>query len=216
MDESGDLDFSSKGSKYFLFTAVVMERPFNNIYAELENYRCELLEFAIDNPVKKQKMHYFHAFDDNKYIKERVYKIIADNSGQLNAYCIKIEKAKTHPKLQNDKQFYVKFLNSIIKYIAKIYSDFDGMVIITDTPPIRHDKKILTKAIKEIIADISNIKHIYYQHPSCSHIGLQLADYITYAIHKKVHHNRLSEYELINQCIKSEFDIFRNGTRYFY
>ncbi len=79
LDESGDLDFSEKGSRYFLYTAIVMEPPFSSIYQDIENYKCELLEFAINNKVKKEKMHYFHAAEDNKFIRDRVYGIISNN-----------------------------------------------------------------------------------------------------------------------------------------
>jgi|GEM_PF-6578494 len=63
------------------------------------------------------------------------------------------------------------------------------------TPPVRQDKKIITKAVKETISSISSVKHAFHQHPSCSHMGLQIADYISYAIHGKLHLGKLDEYQ---------------------
>ncbi len=216
LDESGDLNFSAKGSKFFMYTAVVMQKPFDGLYSAIENYKCKVMEFAIDNQIKKAKLHYFHAFDDNKYIRSGVYRLITEHLSNLSAYCIKVEKAKTHPLLQNDVKFYNKFLPMLIKYIAKTYSGYDRMIVITDTPPVRQDKEIITKAVKETISSISKVKYAFHQHPSCSHIGLQIADYISYAIHEKLNRDKLENYDLIRDCIKSEFDVFKNGNEYYY
>jgi len=69
VDESGDMDFSIKGSKHYMFHFLVKKRPFN-LHAKISNYRYQLLERGLD-PSNTQRfdIEYFHAHKDNKYIK---------------------------------------------------------------------------------------------------------------------------------------------------
>ena len=43
VDEAGDMDFSSQGSKYYMFNFLVKQRPFR-VHEHIANYRYSLLE----------------------------------------------------------------------------------------------------------------------------------------------------------------------------
>lgn len=43
LDESGNLDFSASGTRYFVLTSVSMERPFS-MYDALDGYRYDCIE----------------------------------------------------------------------------------------------------------------------------------------------------------------------------
>jgi hypothetical protein len=53
LDEAGNLDFSSNGTKYFLLTSVTKERPFL-AYKEMTELKYDLVEQGLD-------IEYFHA-----------------------------------------------------------------------------------------------------------------------------------------------------------
>ena len=48
LDESGNLDFSDRGTRYFVLTSVSMVRPFR-IYDALDAYKCDCLEYGLEN-----------------------------------------------------------------------------------------------------------------------------------------------------------------------
>lgn len=53
-------------------------------------------------------------------------------------------------------------------------------------------------------------------HASASHTCLQAADYCNWAVYKKRTDNEIRLYSTIRRFVRSEFDILRRGTEYFY
>ena len=53
-------------------------------------------------------------------------------------------------------------------------------------------------------------------HRSRSHYGLQVADYCCWAVFRKWQREETEHYDRIRPAMRSEFDIFRSGTRYYY
>jgi hypothetical protein len=53
-------------------------------------------------------------------------------------------------------------------------------------------------------------------HDSKSNFGLQIADSLTWAVYRKWDRNDTRSYDLIRKFVRSEFDIFRTGTAFYY
>ena len=95
LDESGNLDFSAHGSRYFVLTSISMERPFPAVMS-MDAYKHDLLEYGLD-------LEYFHCYRDGKTVRHRVFELIASH---LDGMCIDylvVEKAKVEPVLQEDR-----------------------------------------------------------------------------------------------------------------
>ena len=75
LDEAGNLDFSHKGTRYFVLTSVSMRRPFP-IYGALNDYKHDCLEYGLD-------MEYFHCADDNRYVRDGVFNLIGEYLGGI-------------------------------------------------------------------------------------------------------------------------------------
>jgi hypothetical protein len=63
LDESGNLDFSSNGTRYFQFAGVIQERPFES-YKLLSELRYDLIEAGRD-------IQGFHATEDRQDVRNR-------------------------------------------------------------------------------------------------------------------------------------------------
>jgi Protein of unknown function (DUF3800) len=68
LDESGNLDFSSNGTRFFQIAGVIQERPFES-YRLLSELRYDLIEAGHD-------IQGFHATEDLQDIRNRVFAII--------------------------------------------------------------------------------------------------------------------------------------------
>ena len=68
LDEAGNLDFSSNGTRYFLLGALTKERPFN-AYKELTELKYDLVESGT-------ALEYFHAAQDRQAVRDSVFQII--------------------------------------------------------------------------------------------------------------------------------------------
>jgi len=91
LDEAGNFDFSSRGTRYFIFGAIVKERPFQ-AYQNLSQFQYDLIENGID-------IEYFHASEDKQNVRDGVFKIIQENITGVDFHPLILEKAKTFSTL---------------------------------------------------------------------------------------------------------------------
>jgi hypothetical protein len=212
LDEAGNFDFSSTGTRYFVLTSVAKERPFLT-YRELTELKYDLVE-------QKMDIEYFHASEDSQVVRTQVFDIIQKNLNGIRVDALIVEKNKTHPALQVEERFYPKMLGYLLKYVME-KQDF-GMVteviVFTDKIPIQRKRKAVEKAVKSILAEMlpKATRYRLLHHESKSNMDLQIADYCNWAVYRKWARGDKRSYNIIMQVIKTEFDIFQNGTTLYY
>jgi len=206
LDESGNFDFSGReGRQYFIITGLSVFRPFP-CFEELLEYRHDLWESG-------QEIEYFHANNDQPHVRKKVFEIICKQLGKLQADSIILEKRKTYPQLQKDRErFYKTFLGILLKYILKghTWHNIKDIVMIHDRLAPEKRKR-LSDAIKDALFfwadDVDGNYYINFIQSKASFL-LQIVDYINWAIARKWEYGDQSFYDLIQPCIKSERDIF--------
>lgn len=209
-DESGNLDFSTNGTKYYFFGALTTRNP-RVIGMPLDKLRYEILAQGLE-------IEYFHASEDRQIVRDQVFNCII-SSGEFEYDCVIIEKRKLNPILHSPEKFYPKFADYLLQYIFKRYIN-DGdeiIIIITDVIPVKKKRKAVEKAFKMYInRHLKNRKHLVLHHKSASHAGLQAADYCNWAIQRKWKNGDPRSYDIIKGFITSELDILKRGAQYFY
>jgi hypothetical protein len=214
LDEGGDLNFAPNGTRFFTMTCLSSYRPFvlDNDLVEL---RYNFIEESLD-------LEYFHASEDRQPTRDKVFATICSHISSFRVDSIIAEKRKTAPSLRTEIRFYPRILGWLIAYViqgvTKKNPPISDFIIITDQLPIKRKREAVEKAIKNILADKLPIG-IHYKllhHDSKSCCGLQIADYINWAIFRKWERKDSRSYKLIKAAIKSEFDLFRRGVKYWY
>ena len=213
LDEGGNFDFSKNGTKYFTITSVTITRPWK-FDEPLSLLKHKLLETGLD-------IEYFHASDDRQQTRNKVFNIITDHPSEPIIDSIIVEKSKTNPSLYDQKRFYPKILGYLLSYVISQnnISEYKGLVIVTDSIPVKKHKQAIEKAIKTTISSLmkSHAKpYVVVHHASKSSFCLQVADYCNWAIFRKWSSSDSRSYSLIKKYIKSEFDIFETGGMHYY
>jgi len=212
IDEAGDFNFSNTGTKYFVLTAASKTRPFT-WELPISSLKYDLIEFGLD-------IEYFHASEDRQPVRDRFFGKICEELNEMRIDSIVIEKRKTGLSLQVMETFYPMMVGYLLKYILdqRNISNYKGVVVLTDSLPVRKKREAIEKAIKMTVSKMlpPNKKYKVLHHASKSCIGLQVADYCNWAIFRKWERSDKRSYELIKTCIKSEFDIFAKGEMYYY
>jgi len=208
VDEAGDMDFSLKGSKHYMFNFLIKKRPFN-IHEYISNYRYSLLERNLD-PLNDTRLDIeaFHACEDNKYIKDEIFNIISTfDKESVKSYSYILEKPKVDPSKRQEKdKFYIDNLNfAIHKLLDKLNID-KNFVVITDRLPVLKNKNkqvsALKKGIKEYIKSNNlNIRYDIFHHCSASSVNLQIVDYISWAVFRKYERNQDIYYKRIEKYL---------------
>lgn len=215
LDEGGNFDFSRTGSKYFTLTCVSLYRPFA-LHTALDTYKYNLIEHRIKPRIE---MEYFHCADDNRYVREKVFSMLETSVPPGSVDSVIVEKCKTGPALQPPEKFYPKMLGYLLRYaVDKASRGVGEVLVITDSLPVAKKRNAIEKAVKVTLADMlpEGTPYRVMHHSSRAHYGLQVADYFNWAIYRKWEHGDESSHAKIKPQIRSEFDIFRTGSRYYY
>ncbi len=219
VDEAGDFDFSSKGSKHYMFTFLAKRRPFN-LHEYIANYRYSLLERNLDPLIDKRlDIEAFHACEDNNYIKNELFNIISTfDENSVKAYSYILEKPKVLPEKRNQKdKFYIDNLSFAIQKLLDELKIDKNFIIITDRLPVQSNKNkqvgALKKGIKEYLKSKNLDKKLRYDifhHCSASSANLQIVDYISWAIFRKFEHKDDSFYKKIERYLIKVDEMTKN------
>lgn len=212
LDEAGNFDFSPSGTPYFILGSLTKERPFH-AYRELTDLKYDLVE-------RGTNIEYFHATEDKQAVRNEVFRIISSKLTGCTIDATVVEKRKTHPSLHDAGKFYAKMLGYHLRYILERveWSGVAEVVVFTDRIPVVKKRNAIEKAVKQTLAAMlpKGATYRVLHHDSKSNFDLQIADYCTWALHRKWTGGDLRSWQMIAPAIRSEFEIFRTGTQHFY
>ncbi|MCK9502337.1 MAG: DUF3800 domain-containing protein [Acholeplasmataceae bacterium] len=211
LDEGGNFDFSPRGTKFFTLTSVLKRRPFN-IYGQLTELRFDLIENGLD-------IEYFHAAENKQAVRDKVFEVIKNNADRLLVDSVVVEKRKTGPALQPPEKFYPRMLGYLLRYVVeRIREDYSELIVITDVIPVEKKRRAIEKAIKQTLSSMlpNSMQYRVLHHASKSSASLQVADYCNWAIFRAWERSDRRSLDLITEIVRSQFNIFRGGTRFYY
>jgi hypothetical protein len=203
LDESGDLGFSPRSSKWFIFT-IVLTNDHKKIEKVIKNIRRGLK--------KKFKLKELHAYHADNATRHRMLKKISELD-DLKVFCVILNKKKVYVDLQNQK-------NYLYNYTANILLDrlHNKNIIKIDEPiSLYIDKKDTNKFIREnfekylkdnLVKRGSNGKIEIRIKPSHTEKCLQAVDFVSWAIFRKYEINDYEYYEDIKDKIMEESLLF--------
>lgn len=215
IDESGTFDFSPKGSKYFILTAVSARgcsSIFNDYFAMKHGMAAAGLEIGDE----------FHATEDRQVVRNQVYELLARHC-EHECFCIDsiiAQKNKVNPSIREEHVFYAKLLRILLRWIFRNHngSGVEHINIWTARIGVRKKKNIFESTVKTYLGNDLDITIPYrlLLHASAAHPMLQVADYCCWAIAKKWKDGDLRSYEKIKSAVRTEFDAFRWGKTVYY
>lgn len=202
MDESGDLGFSKKSSKWFMFTLAVtndkrtLERVIRQVWKPLKK--------------KHKKLGELHAYHANDITRTRILQKLS-TAGDLKILCVVLNKEKVYVDLQNQKNYLYNYTANILldrlhqKGVLK-----DGIIeLYIDR---KDTKKSLTenfvKYLEDSMKQRNGKKMKISLHTSHQNKSIQAVDFISWAIFRKYESGDYEYYELIKEKIVDERLLF--------
>lgn len=210
VDESGNLDFSTKGTAHYVLAAVTARSPLASSQT-LQSLKYDLLT---DGNGGTEHQH-FHASEDTQLIRDKVFAAIsALTTIQINY--LYAEKRKTHPKFQN-ASFYHLLGSALVKYLLKVHqtSPYAKVIVIFDQALTNKEQGKFLKAVKPVLKEINTPYAIYF-HRTMSDFNGQIADYCAWAKYVSLERNEQRPLTALTPLQQTNFDIFANGTTYYY
>lgn len=224
IDESGNFDFSPKGTKYFVLTGFITFDPIVK-RGDLVRLRYNLLTDGINQ-------EYFHASEDKQIVRDQVYSFLSTIDGTYEVHSVIARKNKANPSLYKESYYkggrliervtglglYKKLCECLLKYVFTGKSgSAEKIVIVLGSLFVGDKKKVLLQTLKHFLKNnFSKIPFEIYSHQACADLNCQLADYCCWAISIKTERKERRPFEIIKSQVKSAFDIFKNGDKEYY
>lgn len=215
IDESGNFDFSPKGTRYFILTAV-STFGCGPLYSDFFELKHELAAKGVD-------VAEFHATEDRQATRDRMYYLLEQHCahGCIRVDSVIAQKSKANPSIREAPEFYARMLKSLLKYVflAKANATVSQVVVWAAQIQTHKKRAAFEKTVKSYLSrELATARTPYniYLHSSISHPLLQVADYCCWAVAKKWKDNELRPFQKIERAVKTEFDIFRAGTTEYY
>jgi len=216
IDESGNFDFSPRGSRYFVLAAVVTEDPVQGVDALLR-WRHHVLAGgggppAVRNP---RDCTYFHCSEDEQYTRSGVFSIIA--SLHVEIHSVVVEKSKAKPSICEQHVFYQRAFRSVVPSIVRRRKPARDVHIFVSQVGVRSKKSAIVAALKETLnrSKLAGSYRLYF-HPNHSHHMLQVSDYVCWAIARAWEHGDRRSYTTVAGKIVAERELFARGKIRYY
>lgn len=214
LDESGDFEFSPKGSRYFVLTSLITDDVLP-ISAALNTLKYSIIETA----PSFREFEYFHAHNDPKPIRIRVY----DALNQISNYrvdSVAVDKSVIYPPMRPVAKFYPHMFKLLVRWVFEQIdiSKYQRLIFIMDYLELKKDREAFLKGVKENIKPLleSNQRIDAWLHNSSSHYALQAVDYFGWAIFRRYNRNDWDYRKLANNSIKSDFQYYTRVSHKFY
>lgn len=224
IDESGNFDFSAKGSKHFILTGLATFDPVLNRDA-LIRLRYQLLKEGYDH-------EYFHASEDKQHVRDEVFRFLGSLGNSYEVHTVWAPKNKAHPSLYTESyekggkfitrvtgiDLYQKLCKCLLSYLFRGKDGkVDRIVIVIGSLFTGDKKKVFMRTLKNYLKNyFPGIAFDIYSHPVCADLNCQLADYCCWAISVKLERGESRPLSVIHPNIKNAFNYFRTGTKEYY
>jgi hypothetical protein len=206
------MDFRPHGggvSRYFILTTIT----------------C--LDFSVGNDLLKLRRDMvwdglgcdseFHATTDLQAVRDRVFAIIVPHDFRIDATVFEKAKAQPHTR-RTQERFYQYAWFYHMKHLAPlIVTPGDRLFIGSAAIGTKAKRSAFHDAVADVVGQVSpTLEFVTTSWKAESDPCLQVADYCCWAIGRKWELGDRRSYDLIARKIRSEFEIWRWGTRLYY
>ena len=211
-DEAGNFDFSLKAgaSRFFLLTTVTMD-DFGAGDALLSLRR----QLAWEG--HRQGTDDFHATEELQAVRDRVFAELANWNFRVD--CTVLEKRKAQPHLTSDDvRFYKMAWYLHFKHVAPLITrSGDELLVMGASLGTKKKRESFHEAIHDVVDQAtSGVDFRTVSWAGASDPCLWVADYCCWALQRKWERGNEESYALIRPKIRSEFDVFRIGSKTYY
>lgn len=203
MDESGNLDFSAKGTRYFVLAAITVSNPLR-LSNKIQNLKYQLLSEGEGG----SEYEYFHASEDSQNIRNKFFKAISTMKSDMEINYIYADKHLIEMKGRGF-EFYKKLGMTMTKSLLSKYSkqdSFDRIVLVFDRVLLAKDQDNFLKEIKPKLKEIGK-PYVIYFHRTISDFNGQIADYCAWAKYVSLERGEMRPLKELENLEIQTFDI---------
>lgn len=202
-DESGNFDFSGQegASRYFILTTVTVDD--HTIASDLQTLRRKLA-WEGESLAKG-----FHATNDKQRIRDRVFDVLGRHDFRVDATIL--EKRKADPSRRIAGRFYgLAWYFHLSRVVPILAAQADELLVIAADIGANDMRANFSDTVSTVAGETGpKVAMVSAMWLAATHPLLQAADYCSWALHRKWERADSRSYNLIEDKIASELDVFR-------
>lgn len=212
-DEAGDFEFSRKPnvSRYFILCTVSMHScQIANVLLELRR------QLAWDGQPLGE---YFHASKDKQVVRDAVFEKICNHDFQIQATIMEKRKAQPQVRISRPRFYKTGWYFHFRFGTAPIIEPNLELMVTTASIGTRSERAAFTNAVDDVMQQTVKKERDKWATDFCPAAAdpcLQVADYCAWAIQRKWERDDKRSYDLIQDRITYEYDLWSRGKEYFY
>lgn len=199
LDEAGDTYFGDSGTRFFLYTGLVLTGEGFPLHRAL--LECRYATIAAQGRFSNSHEHndYFHATEDSLATRERVFSTLRKHSNDARGYAAIIEKAALAPNRQTPEELFKTAAKSLIGALVDTetrIASYSHISIMLDSIPVQKKRKAIIGTLKRALATVlegTGMTFTVMPMASKSDLALQAVDYYAWALYRKWESNDPSQ-----------------------
>ena len=210
-DEAGCFTFNREPnvSRFFILCTVSMDEC--AVATDLLDLRRQLAWEG------EQLGDYFHATTDKQSVRDRVFQTVLSRPFSVQATIMEKSKAQSHTRLTRATFYQYGYFYHFKHGISTSVSRDAELLVTTASLGARKERAAFEGAVSDVMRQTRQNSRWKTDFMPChSDPCLQRADYCAWAIQRKWERNDARSYELIQDRITYEFDLWAKGERHFY
>lgn len=200
IDESGNFDFSPKGTRHFVMAAVSALAPLSTA-ATMQAIRYRLLAQGHDVPG-------FHASEDRQFVRDHVFQAMSEMKF-VRTHVVHGNKSQLDATLRNDAALHALFAGELMQCAISAHprDEYRQTVVVFDQALPRSKQAVFHSTVKPQLKLLGKPFHLYFQ-PMITDMNGQLADYIAWSKFVQLERNEQRPWACVSQNFEvSEYDV---------
>lgn len=191
LDEAGNTHFDSTGSRFFLYTALVLTTSDYPLHSALLECRYRVIAELGRFSNSHEGNDYFHATEDSLETRNRVFPLLKDHETEARVYSLVVEKTALPPEMQTQGGLFEFAATNLLREIWRVEfhpSLYDRMLVMLDSIPVQKRRRAIIGAIKGALRNcMADTGASFSVMPiaSKSDLCLQAVDYYSWALYRK-------------------------------
>lgn len=217
-DESGNFDFRDPAAfpgatKYFAVGTLLIEGEDDRLALEksLSEVRYELIGNGIDITGA------FHATTDSQPVRDAVFDALKKHEFRVDVTVL--EKAKSMPHLRSSEvRFYQYAWFYHFRKLSWVFNSRDKLVVAAASVGTKKRSKAFREAVEDVVQQCTSFKvdRRVVALRDESDYSIQAVDYALWAVMRNREKGDDRSRRIIEDKIRSDFDLFARGSTYYY
>lgn len=212
-DESGNFDFSRRGSRWFLVGTMACDEETR--HAVQRGLRALRERHATEG---RDHDGVFHASEDRQAVRDEAFGELVRHPVRVDATLL--DKPKAQPQLRTSEPvFYQYAWYYHLRYVLpQICRRGDVLHVVASDIGTKKKRSAFRQALDDVVAQCCppGVRHEVRFWKNAVDECLQATDYFLWAVARRWEGGDSRSYELVSHHVSSEFDLFGNGTTLYY